>query len=529
MSHEKTIQDGWNLYVLKQARTLESWAKEQKQLKRKASNQENKKQRQTQTMPPVPILQPLPTPCSVPPLANTLFPSSKQEKATTLLLLASTKPPMISRPIIKPKRRPQKLELVKPCKAFSNQRKSRFTPNLPIVHELKNRIPKKTDVLFGKSVATLLDFFTQARTRQTARMSSGGRRPLQRLKKEEGDEEEGDEEEGDEEEEEEEEKVHGPTEVQESIKEPGPEPHQQEPQESKPEPQESKPEPQESRPEPQESKPEPQESRPEPQQEPQESRPEPRKSKPESQEPQQEPHQQEFQQQEPQQEPQQGPQADEKKETSRKRQKLTVEGNFLKIVEDVHTNLRLGLLDSCNCTITAVATFAQSAMELIQKMRNDIMCQTMKALSEADDESTVLLTFQNNMCFGGGFRQDLQYFIPWKKIKNTLIGQRFGSDKFLYLGYDMSFPPKASEEDRQICKCIQTLTKDLDVLYDAEMGDGATQENIKKLNSLASFVPPTLLYDAEMDDGPGQENIKKLNSLASFVPPTRFIVCRGFC
>jgi hypothetical protein len=435
MSHEKTVQDGWNLYVLREARTLESWAKEQKQLKRKeASGKENKKQRQI--MPPVPVLQPLPAPCPVPPLAKTLFPSSK-ENATTLLLLASMKPPVISRPVVKPKRKQQKLHLVKSCKAFSNQRKSRFTPKLPVVHELKNKIPKKNDVLFGKSVATLLDFLTQARTKQTARMSSGGSRPLQMLaENEEGNEgDEGDE--GDEEEQ-------GPTDGKESIKE-----SQQVPQQ-------------------------------ESQQEPQEP------------------------QQESQQEPQKGLEADEKKESSSKRQKLTVEGNFLNIVEDVHTSFRLGLLDSCKPgRDDIVADIARGATHLIQKMRDDIVCQTMKALSKTDDESTnestVLLTLQNNMCFGSGFRQDVQYIIPWKKVKNTLIGQRFGSEKFIYLGYDMSFPPKASEEDRQISSCIKTLTEDADVLYDAEMDDGAGEELIRKLNSQAC------------------------------VAPTRFIVCRGFC
>ncbi len=91
----------------------------------------------------------------------------------------------------------------------------------------------------------------------------------------------------------------------------------------------------------------------------------------------------------------------------------------------------------------------------------ELLVESLKREKKDDDQSTVLLTFQNNMCGGGygpGFRQDMQYCIPWKKVKDTVVGKRFVPDKkFLYVSYDMSLPSKASEEDKELSACIDSF------------------------------------------------------------------------
>jgi len=171
--------------------------------------------------------------------------------------------------------------------------------------------------------------------------------------------------------------------------------------------------------------------------------------------------------------------------------------------------------------------------------------QTSNEDNEDDDRSTVLLTLQNNICAGGygpGFRQDIQYCMPWKRVKGTALGERFGTNKFVYVAYDMSLPSKASEEDKQISTCIDTLTG----TEDNEAGEGTMEQagDISVEHGIQSVTVTTesprvkketverkevlCLYDAEMDDGAGELNVKELNSITDFVPPTRFITCRAF-
>jgi hypothetical protein len=63
-----------------------------------------------------------------------------------------------------------------------------------------------------------------------------------------------------------------------------------------------------------------------------------------------------------------------------KRQRLEAVGgggpNALKIVEDVHTRLRASLIDACKENKNGVmSTISQGAMNLIQQMRDTIICE----------------------------------------------------------------------------------------------------------------------------------------------------------
>jgi hypothetical protein len=116
-----------------------------------------------------------------------------------------------------------------------------------------------------------------------------------------------------------------------------------------------------------------------------------------------------------------------------------------------------------------------------------------KTQPSMDDKSTVLLTVQNNMCGGGGFRQDTQYLVQWTAVKDTIVGQRFGSNQpdFLHLNSDMSVPHLASPEHIQIDECVQNLIAKGDCIYDAEMDNGEGAETLAKLKEKKDLVAPT--------------------------------------
>ena len=82
-------------------------------------------------------------------------------------------------------------------------------------------------------------------------------------------------------------------------------------------------------------------------------------------------------------------QAENMEERRLKRQKSELRenqeaGKILKIVDDVHTELRCCLLGSCK--LGCNSTVANMALDLIQKMRNDIFRRCNQVLEEAESD-----------------------------------------------------------------------------------------------------------------------------------------------
>ena len=120
---------------------------------------------------------------------------------------------------------------------------------------------------------------------------------------------------------------------------------------------------------------------------------------------------------------------------------------------------------------------------------------------DVDANSTVLLTIQNNMCGGGGFRQDMQHLIKWSAVKDTIIGKRFGQHQpdFLYVSSDMSVPSEASSEDKQVDACIREL-----------LDQGCC------------------IYDAELDNTEGENLLVNIKAKKDVAAPSRFVIYRSF-
>jgi hypothetical protein len=127
--------------------------------------------------------------------------------------------------------------------------------------------------------------------------------------------------------------------------------------------------------------------------------------------------------------------------------------------------------------------------ECIKKTKQDA---EKKEQDDLDGGSSLLLTVQNNMCHGSGFRQDMQYLVAWRDVKNTIIGKLLGPNvpDFLYVSTDMSIRSSASEEDKQMDACVDELMTKGHCIYDAEMDDieGAKMLNLVKSqkNTVAS-------------------------------------------
>jgi len=98
-------------------------------------------------------------------------------------------------------------------------------------------------------------------------------------------------------------------------------------------------------------------------------------------------------------------------------------------------------------------------------------------LQKAEDDSSIFVILQNNICSGRGFQQNRAFMVPWSLIHGSPVEEALVKDRFVSVSYDCS-GGISHAKDVAIFEWMQKVMDSPDVYspYDNEVDNTELEE-----------------------------------------------------